>query len=138
MQFEAQVRASPEEISAATECAGEFLRLSDVDERAAHHVAMILEELLTNLGTHGRVIDDPATVRLSVAPDAVNVEVVDSGPPFDPRLAPDPDVDTSLEERRFGGLGLFLMRKLANDLYYASSGGQNCTRFSVQRAARAT
>jgi len=131
--FEAQVRAQPEEISEITERVGEVLQASSVDARASHHVAMILEELLTNLGTHGGVVGEPATVRVSVEPSHVRVEVLDRGPPFDPRSAPEPELNVSLEERKIGGLGLFLMRKLASDLYYARSDGRNCTAFSVRR-----
>ncbi len=132
-KFEAQTRARPQEISDLTERAGDFLEHGGVDKRAAHHVAMILEELLTNLGTHGGVVDDPATVRISIESDCVLVEIIDSGPAFDPRSASDPDLERSAEDRIVGGLGLFLMRKLASDLGYVRNEGRNRTSFAVTR-----
>jgi len=95
---------------------------------------MILEELLTNLATHGGSADEPAGVRISVEPARVQVEVKDSGPPFDPRSAPDPDLSASVEDRKIGGLGLFLLRKIASDLYYRRDGVHNYTAFSVSRS----
>ena len=132
-QFEAQVRARPQEISNLTERAGDFLDRAGVDMRAAHHVAMILEELLTNLGTHGGVVDEPATVRIFIEFSRVLVEIIDSGPSFDPRSTPDPDLDRPAEDRMVGGLGLFLMRKFASDVRYSRSDERNRTSFSVAR-----
>lgn len=131
--FEAQVRARPEEISALTERAGDFLAAGGVDVRASHHVAMILEEILTNLGTHGGVPDEPAMVRISIESDRILAEIIDTGPPFDPRSTPDPDLSGSIEERNVGGLGLFLVRKLASDVGYVRSAGRNQTSFTVGR-----
>lgn len=132
--FEAQVLARPQEISDLTERAGDFLDRAGVDTRAAHHVAMILEELLTNLGTHGAAAAEPATVRISIESGRVLVEIVDSGAPFDPRSTPDPDVSGPAEERKIGGMGLFLVRKLASDLDYDRSEGRNRTVFAVARS----
>jgi anti-sigma regulatory factor (Ser/Thr protein kinase) len=131
--FEAKVLPRAQEISELTERVGEFLEGAGVDARATHHVAMILDELLTNLGTHGGAINEPATVRISLESNRVIVEVTDSGRPFDPRAAPEPDLTTSIEDRKIGGLGLFLMRKIAADLYYTRDGGHNRTSFAVTR-----
>lgn len=131
--FEAEVRARPQEISELTERAGDFLSGRGIDGRTAHHVTMILEELLTNLGTHGGVTDEPATVRILIEPERVLAEVIDAGPQFDPRSAPDPDLSGSVEQRSVGGLGLFLMRKLASELDYVRSAGCNRTSFAVTR-----
>jgi anti-sigma regulatory factor (Ser/Thr protein kinase) len=133
-KFEAKVRARPEEISDLTERAGDFLDRAGVDTRAAHHVAMILDELLTNLATHGGVIDEPAAICICVETSRVRVEFTDSGPPFDPLTAAEPDLTGSAAERKIGGLGLFLMRKIANDLYYRRDGGHNYTGFAILRS----
>jgi anti-sigma regulatory factor (Ser/Thr protein kinase) len=133
MRFEAQVRARPPEVTQFIDRLAGFFDRAGVDQRAAHHVAMILDELLTNLGTHGGVTETPAAVAVAVEPACVRVEFRDSGPPFDPRSAPDPDVTAPIEERDIGGLELFLMRKIASDLYYQRDDGQNCITFAVPR-----
>jgi serine/threonine-protein kinase RsbW len=132
--FETELRPHADEISAFSENISNLMTEAGVDVRAAHHVAMILEELLTNLGTHGGVPDDPAKVRISIEPERVVAEVEDKGPEFDPRAMPDPDIHAPLEERRIGGLGLFLARKLTESLDYARRGETNHTRFAVKRA----
>lgn len=132
-RFEATVKARTADISGLTERAGEFLESEGIDGHAAHHVGMILEELLINLATHGGVPDAEASVLISIEKTKVIVEIVDNGQPFDPRSTPDPDVTAPAEERNIGGLGLFLMRKLAGDIRYVRDGERNRTSFAVSR-----
>ncbi|MCF0175463.1 MAG: ATP-binding protein [Bacteroidales bacterium] len=42
----------------------------------------------------------------------------DSGVPFDPTRAADPDLSLGLEERPIGGLGIFLIKKIMNEVSY--------------------
>lgn len=133
--FDAQARVQPQEISALGVRVEDFLQSAGVDARARYHVAMLLEELLSNLGTHGGAPDTPASVRVAVEPAHVRVELRDYGAAFDPRSAPEPDLSTSIEDRQIGGLGLVLLRKFASEIGYERSGAQNCTRFSVPRTA---
>ena len=132
--FETDVFATPEAITALTEQVLAFLADQQVDARATHHVALVVEELVTNLGSHGNCRDTPASIRLVVEPSQVTGEIRDSGPPFDPRLAPDPDVDAPIEDRPIGGLGLYLIRELSSALAYSQEDGRNVTRFAITRS----
>lgn len=132
--FEAELHPHADEISALSERASNVMAEAGVDLRAAHHVAMILEELLTNLGTHGGVPEETAKVRILIEPGRVIAEIEDKGPGFDPRRAPEPDISAPLEERRIGGLGLFLARELTEKLDYVRRGKTNHTKFAVKRA----
>jgi serine/threonine-protein kinase RsbW len=132
--LEIELRPRVQEISAVTERVTATLESAGVDTRTLHHVAMILEELLTNLSTHGGVSDEIAKVRILVEPGRVVAEVEDKGPEFDPRTAPEPDISAPLEERRIGGLGLFLARELTESLDYVRHEKTNHTKFAVKRA----
>ncbi len=132
-RFEASTLATPEAISGLTEQVMAFLDAHGVDVRATHHAALVLDEILTNLGTHGDSPDRPARISIVVQPDKVVGEIVDAGAPFDPRLAPDPSLDLSVDDRAIGGLGLYLVRKLSCTLEYARLDGENCTTFAISR-----
>jgi anti-sigma regulatory factor (Ser/Thr protein kinase) len=134
IQFSTDVFAVPEAISSLTERLMAFLEGQGVDMRATHHVALIVEELLTNLGTHGQCCDCRARVTITVAADAVTGEIVDGGASFDPRMAPAPDLDLDALDRPAGGLGLFLVRELSCDLHYVRHHNENHTSFAVARA----
>lgn len=131
--FTASVLAQPEAISDLTERLLRFLEDQGVDSRAAHHVALIAEELLTNIGTHGNCRDTPARVSVTVAPEEIRGEVVDGGSAFDPREAPEPDLTSDIADRPVGGLGLFLVRRFASALEYIRRNGENYTSFVVPR-----
>jgi sigma-B regulation protein RsbU (phosphoserine phosphatase) len=132
--FEIDTLATTEGISVMTDKIFAYLGDQRVDARAAHHVALVLEELVTNLGMHGNCCDKPARIRLAVELKQVTGEIMDTGPTFDPNSASDPDIDAPMADRRIGGLGLYLVRQLTASLGYSHRDGENLTTFSVSRA----
>jgi anti-sigma regulatory factor (Ser/Thr protein kinase) len=134
-EFKAAIIAEPSAIAGLTIDTTEFLQGAGVDGRAAHHVALVLEELLTNIATHGGAPAEPTRVRIRVEPRRVAGEIIDAGTPFDPRGAPAPDIHASGDDRPIGGLGLFLVAELTSELSYAHRDGRNHTAFAVGRKA---
>jgi anti-sigma regulatory factor (Ser/Thr protein kinase) len=135
-RFERSVAVLPEPISALTEAVVEFLGQHGVDERASHHVGLVLDEILTNLATHGKSGATNAHVAVVVGADRVTGEIIDSGPEFDPRETPDPAIDRPAADRPVGGLGLYLVRKLTCALEYVRKDGENHMRFAVARGGQ--
>jgi anti-sigma regulatory factor (Ser/Thr protein kinase) len=132
-QLAAEVLPVAAPISRLTAELQAFMRGHGVDERTTHHVALIVEEILTNIGTHGQCRDTPARVAVTVAPAEVSGIIVDRGMPFDPRQPTGPAAGLPIAERPVGGLGLVLVRKLSSRLDYATGGGENVTTFAVAR-----
>jgi anti-sigma regulatory factor (Ser/Thr protein kinase) len=101
--------------------------LSLPDERRGV-VALVVEEAFVNLCRHayrGRE-DGAVTLRLSGRAGELAVELRDAGPAFDPiREAPKPRLDASVEERRPGGLGVELMRRMTDEIRYRRDGDEN-------------
>ena len=90
-------------------------------------VNLVLEELGLNIMDHGHDggIHDIDIV-LTSEEDAVTIEIIDDGRPFDPlNDAPPPDLDSSLADRRVGGLGLHLVRSTMDELRYRRERGKN-------------
>jgi serine/threonine-protein kinase RsbW len=132
-RFESCTLATPEAISDLTGRVMAFLDEQGVETRATHHTALVLDEVLTNLGTHGDCPDRPARIAVTVGPDKIVAEIIDSGAPFDPRLGPDPSLDLAAPDRPIGGLGLYLVRKLSCALEYERRNAENCTTFAIRR-----
>jgi anti-sigma regulatory factor (Ser/Thr protein kinase) len=133
--FAAEIPAEPTAISALTEQAMEYLGAAGVDARATHHVALVIDEVLTNLVTHGAAPGGTVRIRIDIQPDRVQAEILDPGLPFDPRTAPVPGLETDVANRAIGGLGLLLIRTLTCELDYERSRDSNRTRFAVARAS---
>jgi anti-sigma regulatory factor (Ser/Thr protein kinase) len=133
-RFTVEIVPSPEAIGRLTDEVSDFLRGAGVDARAMHHVALVIDEILTNVATHGGSPDAPATVAIEVQPDRIAGRIGDVGKPFDPRTGPAPDIGAPVEDRKVGGLGLHLVRQLTSALEYRSDGKQNWTTFCIPRA----
>ena len=132
--FEDAVLPIADSISDLTARLAAWLANAGVDGRTTHHVGLAIEELLLNVGTHGGASATLVKVRVGISVDAVSAEIVDRGLANDPRRMPDPDLVADPDKRAIGGLGLFLLRKLASDIGYERRDGANCTTFAVARA----
>ena len=53
------------------------------------------------------------------------IEIRDRGIPFDVDSHSDPDLDANITERKVGGLGIFLIRKMADQVQYQREGEEN-------------
>jgi serine/threonine-protein kinase RsbW len=91
-----------------------------------------LEEIFMNIVTHGTPEGAPNRVELCLAltGDDLTLALEDEGPPFDPLTLPPPDVNAPLEDRRVGGLGIFLVRQMMDSVSYTRVGRRNHLRMT--------
>lgn len=57
--------------------------------------------------------------------DRFIVEIIDSGMEFNPHSLKRPDLNENISKRKIGGLGVFLIKKLVNDVNYKRNGNKN-------------
>ena len=90
-----------------------------IDDKTAFCINLVVEELFTNMVRHNEGGGDRITVSIERQNDQLLLELVDTDvEPFDPATAEVPPVDAGIEERRPGGLGIYLVRKMVDDLNY--------------------
>jgi len=65
--------------------------------------------------------------------DRFVIEVTDWGVPFDATALPAPDVTSPLEERPVGGLGVYLIKKMSDEMSYTRENGQNILSIFVRK-----
>jgi phosphoserine phosphatase len=96
------------------------LEPSDADSYA---VIMAVEELFTNMVKYNADGAGPITVEIECVGDEVICQLTDpDSDHFDVTAAPDADVGLPAEERRPGGLGLHLIRRMLDAIDYEYSG----------------
>ena len=91
-------------------------------------LTLLIEELFTNTVVHGHGADSAAPVRIEceVSPGRIALTYEDTGPAHDPFagvVAPDADAD--VENRPVGGLGVHLVRAMAQHVEYQRAGDRN-------------
>jgi anti-sigma regulatory factor (Ser/Thr protein kinase) len=94
---------------------------ANLPEARIGEVALVIEEIFMNVCWHGYPDGPPGIVTLTYsvpAPGDLQVEVADQGVEFDPLTTEPPDVSLSLEDRPIGGLGVFLVKRLARFVSY--------------------
>ena len=94
-------------------------------------VELVLEEALTNV-VHYAYPEDAGEMEVGCTMDDQNrfcFCVKDWGIPFDPRQRPDPQMSEDISERQVGGLGIYLIRHLVDELDYQWQGGGNIMTF---------
>jgi anti-sigma regulatory factor (Ser/Thr protein kinase) len=124
---EITLRTDPSELAALAAFVERFAATESLSAQVAFQLNLVLEELVVNSAVHGRREGGAGTIciRLERCGEMVDVDLVDDGVAFDPRTLPAPDLDAPLEERDVGGLGVFLVRQLVDELDYRREDGRN-------------
>ena len=94
-------------------------------------IDVAVEELFVNIAHYAyKPETGPATVRVEVEkdPPAISITFIDHGVPYDPLAKADPDVTLPAEQREIGGLGIFMTKKLMDDVVYEYKDGSNILR----------
>lgn len=122
---------SLELITASVEEIGEK---EDWEPDLTFKINLVLDELTTNIVKYGGLVSE-IEISLCSEDKVVTVEIIDNGRSFDPLTdAPEPDIDAPLSERRIGGLGVYFVRSMMDDLQYRREHGKNHLAFTKRRA----
>ena len=125
---ELTIKAVIENLPAVTAFLDEILEGADCSMKAQMQLDVAMDELFGNIARYAYAPGEgDATVRVSVDADArvAEVTLIDSGIPFNPLEASQPDTAASAEDRPIGGLGIFLVRKTMDDVSYVRDGDRN-------------
>jgi len=106
---------------------GRFFTTAEVDDAARYPVELAAEEIFTNLLRYNAKGGDAIEIRLRLDGDELSLSITDfNAPPFDIRRdAPEPGVDQPLEERKPGGLGIFLVKTMMDRVEYRHENGNS-------------
>lgn len=104
------------DIDVAVERALAFAESIGLPAETGNEIALVLEEVLTNIIRHGHRLEagHPIAVALTALPEELAIVVEDTAPPFDLFAAPAADIRSPMSERRPGGLGIHLVRRIMN------------------------
>lgn len=97
-----------------------------------HSIHLVLEEALSNVILYAYEKGSTHEIRIDVnyTDHQLGITITDTGRPFDPTQQKEPDIHLPAEERPIGGLGIFLIRKIMDEVSYQRSGQENILRMT--------
>ena len=108
-----------------TEYIAEKCVMAGCDEDTVSHITIAASEILANIDSYAYKNGGEVEIVTQCRDRRMTVIFKDSGPPFNPLQVKEPDVTVPLSERAHGGLGIFIVRNLVNDVRYAYENRQN-------------
>ena len=125
---EITVEAVTENLPQVQEFVEEILTEAGCPVKAQMQISVAIEEIFVNIANYAYAPGSgQAAVGVEAAGDPMTVSITftDQGTPYDPLANEDPNVTAPAEERAVGGLGIFMTKKLMDDVHYEYVSGSN-------------
>ncbi len=121
MQY-VQFIAKFEYLGEIREFVGEIARAGGFGSQDVYDIQLAADEAASNIIEHAyeSVKNGVLDISCGVKDGTLTIIMVDYGESFEPSAIPLPDLKADLSERKIGGLGIFLMRKLMDEVHYES------------------
>lgn len=128
------MKATHDGLTDVIHCVNRCVEPRRFPDRAVYVVNLVVEEILTNIVKYA--YDDPrdshVEVRLVLGQEEIRLEFVDNGREFDPLVVATPPVHDSFADTQPGGVGLLLVRKMADSMTYRREGDLNILTITVR------
>jgi serine/threonine-protein kinase RsbW len=124
--FELAIGSDITEIPTVSARLEEVMIASGFSAESVLDTQLAVEEAITNVVVHGyKKTGYQINLSCRAAPDHIEVQITDSAPQFNPLLIPEPDTDSDVSERQIGGLGIYLVRQVMDNISYRFENGKN-------------
>ena len=91
--------------------------------RTGYSLKVVTDEIFSNIVYYSKA--NTAEILFRNDTDRITLVFVDDGIPYNPMEAEEPDITAGAEERSIGGLGLFMVKKMAEQVYYEYTAQKN-------------
>jgi serine/threonine-protein kinase RsbW len=115
------------EIERLADAVMKFGRENSFSDKVIFDINLALEEVVNNVISYAYKDknEHQINIYMELEGQVLLLKVEDDGAPFNPFDVPEPDIDKPLEEREPGGLGLFFVRNLTDELEYKREKDRN-------------
>jgi anti-sigma regulatory factor (Ser/Thr protein kinase) len=119
MMMQRKYQRSFNQIRKIVEDTAGFFSEHEIDDSLRMKVDLSLEELFVNMVTYNTETDSDILIEMKPIEQGIEVSLTDFDVErFDPTMAAEIDIDAPLSERTPGGLGLYLVLKMADSIHY--------------------
>ena len=133
-----QFSAKFEYLDEIREFVGDIARTGGFADKDIYNIQLAADEAASNIIEHAYegVGNGVLEISCGMRDGAITIIMVDHGESFDPSVIPLPDLKADLSERKIGGLGIFLMRKLMDEVHYESRRDRGNVLTMIKRRGR--
>ncbi len=125
------VDAVLENLQEVIDFATEKLEARECPMKASMQLELVIEEIFVNIASyayHPEIGAATFCMEFEENPAAVVITFIDGGKPYNPLEKKDPDTTLDIDERDVGGLGIFLVKKNVDEIFYEYADGKNILR----------
>jgi len=121
------VDATKENLQVVMDFVDQRLEAADCPMKTQMQIDIAVEEIFVNIVNYAYTPDvGKATIYVDVVPDKLaTIAFMDQGVPYNPLAKEDPDITLSAEQRKIGGLGIYMVKKSMDDVIYEFKDGSN-------------
>lgn len=135
MQKTLRIKNDIHELSTMSRFLEETGEVWELDAQLIMSLNLAMEEAVSNVIFYGYEndipVEDAVVILLKREKDNLTVVLEDHGKAFDPTDKPDPDLTLSAEDRPIGGLGIYLIKQIMDEVSYQRVGDRNI--FSMKK-----
>jgi serine/threonine-protein kinase RsbW len=126
--------AKLENLERLMESVSKCARTQGFDQKKVNKIELAIEEVLVNIFNYSYP-EKPGEVEINCKMENGRfiIEIIDSGIPFDMTSLSDPDLTADVEERKIGGLGIFLVKKMVDEVRYRREKDRNILTLAVNK-----
>ena len=118
-------KADVKELDNLFEYSSTLLRLMEYSNKDIIMINTALEEVFVNVSKYAYNEGGVVEITLSKTNDKITFIFKDNGKKFNPLEKEDPNITASSEEREVGGLGIFMVKKIMDEVHYEYIDNQN-------------
>ena len=128
-KFTFELKNLPSELDTLTQKVDHFGSAVGLPPKCIFQINLALDELFTNIIQYGYNDDGEHSIKfiLTHENETVTIRVEDTGMAFNPVAIDTPEPIDTLEKCKIGGLGIHIIKKLMDDIFYQRSRGKNIT-----------
>lgn len=95
-------------------------RAGGFSEKEIYSLQLAADEAASNIIEHAYegITDASLEIACDMQGETIVITMRDTGAPFDPSKIKQPNLKANLSERQIGGLGVYLMRKIMDEVHY--------------------
>ena len=126
MEKTLHIEANNDNLDEVMDFVSDYLEQNHVSQKAQMQIVLAVEEIFVNIANYAyQPGTGDADVKAHFENNTLTLVFEDSGVAYNPLAKKDPDITLSAEERQIGGLGIYMTKKIMDDVAYEYKDGKN-------------